>query len=59
MQIELPLPPTLTEQSAIAAVLTDIDTAAAAARTVVAKALRVRAAAMDALLSGRIRLPLP
>ena len=51
--------PTLSEQRAIAAVLTDIDAALDAARAVVAKAKGVKAAAMDALLSGRIRLPLP
>lgn len=57
-QIELPIPEP-TEQRAIAAVLTDIDKALAAARAVVAKAVCVKAAAMDVLLSGRIRLPLP
>lgn len=55
---EFMLPPTLAEQRAIAGVLNDIDTALAAAREVVAKAKGVKAAAMDALLSGRIRLPL-
>lgn len=57
--LEIMLPPTLAEQRAIAAVLTDIDAALAAARRVVAKAKGVKAAAMDALLSGRVRLPLP
>ena len=55
--IEVALPPTLAEQSAIATVLSDIDTALAAARAVVAKARSVKAAAMDVLLSGRVRLP--
>jgi type I restriction enzyme S subunit len=50
--------PTVAEQCAIAAVLTDIDVALRATRAVVAKARGVKAAAMDALLSGRVRLPL-
>jgi type I restriction enzyme S subunit len=57
--LEILLPPTLDEQRAITAVLADIDSALAAASAVVAKARGVKAAATDALLSGRIRLPLP
>ena len=52
------LPKTLDEQRAIAAVLTGIETALVAARSVVSKAKSVKSAAMDALLSGRMRLPL-
>lgn len=56
-KLEVRLPPTIAEQENIATVLSDIDTALAAARAVVAKARGVKAAAMDALLSGRVRLP--
>lgn len=55
--LEVRLPPTVPEQRAIATVLSDIDAGLAAARAVVAKARGVKAAAMDALLSGRVRLP--
>ncbi|MGW9821388.1 type I restriction enzyme, S subunit [Methylorubrum extorquens] len=55
--LEIFVPPTLDEQQAIAAVLSDLDVALAAARAVVAKAREVKAAAMDTLLSGRMRLP--
>ena len=56
MNVEVELP-SLSEQQAIAAVLSDIDSALAAARAVVVKARGLKAAAMDALLSGRVRLP--
>lgn len=54
LEVELP---ELAEQQAIADVLSDIDAALGAARAVVAKARNVKAAATDALLSGRVRLP--
>lgn len=57
LELQVSVPPTLAEQQAIGAVLSDIDAALAAARAVVAKARSVKAAAMDALLSGRVRLP--
>ena len=57
MTVEIFLPPTLAEQQAIAAVLSDLDSALAMARAVVTKARGVKAATMDALLSGRVRLP--
>ncbi len=55
-ELELHLP-NVSEQQAIATLLSDIDAALATARAVVAKARGVKAAAMDALLSGRVRLP--
>jgi type I restriction enzyme S subunit len=57
-QIEMLLPPTIAEQRAIADALADIDAALATAKAVVAKSRGVKSAAMDALLSGHIRLPL-
>lgn len=55
--LEVLLPPTLAEQRAIAALLADMDAAVAAARAVVEKMRGVKAAAMEGLLSGRVRLP--
>ena len=55
-EFEISLPADLAEQHAIVRALSDIDAALAAARAVVTKARAVKAAAMDALLSGRVRL---
>ena len=55
-QIQLNLPDPA-EQRAIAAVLSDMDAAVEAADAVVAKVRGLKAAAMNALLTGRIRLP--
>lgn len=57
IEFEINLPPSVAEQQAIAAALSDIDQALAAARAVVAKVRGLKGAAMDALLSGRVRLP--
>lgn len=48
--------PSLAEQQAIAAVLSDMDAAVEAAEAVVAKARALKAGMVDALLSGRIGL---
>lgn len=52
----VPLPPTLTEQTAIAAILSDMDAEIAALETKLAKARQVKQGMMQELLTGRIRL---
>jgi type I restriction enzyme S subunit len=50
------LPPTLIEQTAIAAVLSDMDAAIEALEAKLAKARLVKQGMMQALLTGRVRL---
>ena len=52
----LPLPTTLAEQTAIAAVLSDMDAEIAALETKLTKARQVKQGMMQELLTGRIRL---
>jgi len=52
---ELRLPPTKIEQTAIAAVLSDMDAAIAALEAKLAKARLVKQGMMQALLTGRVR----
>jgi type I restriction enzyme S subunit len=55
-RVPFPLPPTMAEQSAIAAVLTDMDAEIAAVEDKLAKARRVKQGMMQELLTGRVRL---
>ena len=57
-EIEFPLPP-LAEQSAIAAVLTDMDDEIAALECRLDKTRAIRQGMMQQLLTGAIRLPIP
>ena len=52
----IPIPPTLTEQTAIATILTDIDAEIAALEEKLAKARQLKQGMMQELLTGRIRL---
>jgi type I restriction enzyme S subunit len=56
-QFQLPIPPTVTEQRAIAAALSDVDTLLAALDRLLAKKRDVKRAAMQQLLTGQSRLP--
>ncbi|MEJ5223977.1 MAG: restriction endonuclease subunit S [Anaerolineales bacterium] len=56
IEIPIPLPP-LPEQRAIAAALSDVDALLAALDALIAKKRAVKQAAMQALLTGRVRLP--
>jgi type I restriction enzyme S subunit len=53
---EVLMPPTIEEQTAIASILTDMDTDIAALEAKVAKIGRLKQGMMQELLSGRIRL---
>ena len=55
-ELTIPLPP-LPEQTAIAAILSDTDRLFAALRALISKKRAVKTAAMQQLLSGRLRLP--
>ncbi len=50
------LPPTMTEQTAIATILSDMDAEIAALETKLAKARQLKAGMMQNLLTGKIRL---
>lgn len=54
--LEIPIPPTLEEQTAIAAVLSDMDDEIAALEAKLAKARQIKIGMMQELLTGRIRL---
>lgn len=54
---EFAIPPTTTEQSAIAEALSDVDAAIAAVEAVIAKKCALKTATMQAVLSGTRRLP--
>lgn len=54
--LELGIPPTLSEQTAIAEVLTDMDAEIAKLETKLAKARQIKQGMMQELLTGRIRL---
>lgn len=56
---EVRLPATKTEQTAIAAILSDMDAEIAALEVKLAKARRLKQGMMQELLTGRIRLPFP
>jgi type I restriction enzyme S subunit len=56
---ELSVPPSLTEQTAIAAVLSDMDAEIAALTAQADKTRLLKQAMMQDLLTGRVRLPLP
>lgn len=56
LDLELPVPPTKTEQSAIAEVLSDMDAEIGALEARLAKARLVKQGMMQELLTGRIRL---
>lgn len=56
---ELHLPPTTSEQTAIAAVLSDMDAEIAALTAQADKTRLLRQAMMQDLLTGHVRLPLP
>ena len=55
-QTEISVPPTLPEQTAIAAILSDMDTEIAALETKLTKARQLKQGMMQELLTGRIRL---
>ena len=55
-EFEITLPPTLGEQAAIAAILTDMDAEIAELESKLAKARQVKQGMMQELLTGRIRL---
>ena len=54
--LPIPLPPTLAEQTTIASVLSDMDSALSSHETKLAKARQVKQGMMQELLTGRIRL---
>jgi type I restriction enzyme S subunit len=56
LDFEITMPPTLAEQTAIATVLSDMDTELAALEVRLAKAQQIKQGMMQELLTGRIRL---
>jgi type I restriction enzyme S subunit len=56
-KVQIPLPPTKAEQSAIAAALSDVDALLAALDRLIAKKRDIKQAAMQELLTGKRRLP--
>jgi type I restriction enzyme S subunit len=57
--VPLPVPPTRTEQTAIATILSDMDAEIAALEAKLAKARRLKQGMMQELITGRIRLWAP
>jgi restriction endonuclease S subunit len=57
LSLRLPLPPTLSEQRAIAAALSDVDALIAALDKLIAKKRAIKTAAMQQLLTGKQRVP--
>ncbi len=55
-RVKVPLPPTRTEQTAIADILSDMDAEIAALESKLAKARQLKQGMMQELLTGRIRL---
>ena len=55
--IRIPLPPTLTEQTAIATALSDADALIQSLERLIAKKRDIRQGAMQELLTGKMRLP--
>ncbi|MBS3148325.1 restriction endonuclease subunit S [Candidatus Woesearchaeota archaeon] len=55
--LQIPVPPTLTEQSAIARVLSDTDTLIESLDKLIAKKKNIKQGAMQQLLTGKKRLP--
>ena len=55
-QTEISVPPTLPEQTAIAAILSDMDAEIAALETKLTKARQIKQGMMQELLTGKIRL---
>jgi type I restriction enzyme, S subunit len=55
-RLKIPMPPTFSEQTAIAAVLSDMDAEIAALEAKLAKARQIKQGTMQELLTGRIRL---
>jgi hypothetical protein len=56
--IEIPCPPTLSEQTAIATVLSDMDAEIAALERRRDKAKEIKQGMMQQLLTGKVRLPI-
>jgi type I restriction enzyme S subunit len=56
-KLRVTCPPTVAEQRAIAAVLSDVDALIGSLETLIAKKRAIKRAAMQQLLSGRTRLP--
>ena len=56
-RIRIPCPPTVTEQRAIAAVLSDVDELIGSLEALIAKKRAIKQGTMQALLTGRTRLP--
>jgi type I restriction enzyme S subunit len=55
--LRIPIPPTKNEQTAIAAVLSDLDTLIASLDKLIAKKREIKQATMQQLLTGKTRLP--
>jgi type I restriction enzyme S subunit len=57
LQFKVPLPPTVAEQEAIAGALSDADALIESLEQLIAKKRRIKAGAMQTLLTGKKRLP--
>ena len=56
-KVTIPLPPTISEQSAIATVLSDVDSLIESLSQLIAKKRQIKQGAMKQLLTGKTRLP--